>query len=88
MRTVDEVLDAMIEQNERTIQSDQRAYFMALLTRGQLLENGPRVKEALAIWERVRSEIGPIVEECQKAVDGHSKEGSESGNEEEADSHR
>ncbi|MBE3049347.1 hypothetical protein IMZ48_43985, partial [Candidatus Bathyarchaeota archaeon] len=69
MRTVDEVLDAMIEQNERTILIEKRAYFMARLTRGQLLENGPRVKEALALWQQVRDEITPVVEVYEKKLE-------------------
>lgn len=69
MRTVDEVLDAMIEQNERTILAEKRAYLMARLTRGQLLENGPRVKEALALWQEVRDEITPMVEEYETKID-------------------
>ena len=69
MRTVDEVLDAMIEQNERTMLTEQRAYLMARLTRGQLLENGPRVKEALALWEKVRDEITPIVADCEQKLE-------------------
>jgi len=74
MRTVDEVLDAMIEQNEKTILSEQRSYLMSMLTRGQLLENGPRVKEALAIWEKVRDEIGLMVDEAQKKLDNAVRE--------------
>lgn len=69
MRTVDEVLDAMIEQNERTMLTEQRAYLMARLTRGQLLENGPRVKEALTLWEKVRSEVTPIVADCEQKLE-------------------
>lgn len=69
MRTVDEVLDAMIEQNERTMLTEQRAYLMARLTRGQLLENGPRVKEALALWEKVRDDVTPIVADCEKKLE-------------------
>ena len=69
MRTVDEVLDAMIEQNERTMLTEKRVYLMMKLTRGQLLENGPRVKEALALWQDVRDDITPIVEECEKNLE-------------------
>ncbi|SPO00716.1 related to S.pombe rad8 protein and Rdh54p [Cephalotrichum gorgonifer] len=69
MRTVDEVLDAMIDQNERAMLTEKRAYFMAKLTRGQLLENGPRVKEALAQWEKVRDEVTPLVVECETMLE-------------------
>lgn len=62
-------MDAMIEQNERTMLTEQRAYLMARLTRGQLLENGPRVKEALTLWEKVRSEVTPIVADCEQKLE-------------------
>lgn len=68
MRTVEEVLDAMIEQSEGLIRSDQRAYLMSRLTRGQLYENGPRVREALSIWEEVRQETTKLVREAREAL--------------------
>lgn len=61
MRTVDEVLDAMLEQSESAIRSDERAYLSSKLTRGQLYENSPRVKEALEIWLSVRDEARKLV---------------------------
>ena len=65
MRTVAEVLEAMIEQSEISMRSDQRAFLSIRLTRGQLLENSPRVKEALAIWEEVLESSNSIVSECR-----------------------
>ncbi|KJZ75564.1 hypothetical protein HIM_05027 [Hirsutella minnesotensis 3608] len=61
MRTVDEVLDAMLDQSANSIKNDERAYIMGRLTRGQLYENSPRVKEALHIWESVRDETDKLV---------------------------
>ncbi|RKK23426.1 hypothetical protein BFJ63_vAg6713 [Fusarium oxysporum f. sp. narcissi] len=61
MRTVDEVLDAMLEQSESAIRSDERAYLSSKLTRGQLYENSPRVKEALEIWLSGRDEAQKLV---------------------------
>ncbi|KXH28143.1 SNF2 family domain-containing protein [Colletotrichum simmondsii] len=68
MRTVDEVLDAMIEQSENDIRADHRAYLQARLTRGQMLENSPRVKEALEIWEKVKVDAMDLVAECRQEV--------------------
>ncbi|KAI1498559.1 SNF2 family N-terminal domain-containing protein [Biscogniauxia marginata] len=68
LRTIEEVLDLMIEQSESLIKADQRAYLVSKLKRGQLLENSPRVKEALAIWEEVRDEIQPIVAGCREQL--------------------
>ncbi|KAI0598064.1 SNF2 family N-terminal domain-containing protein [Biscogniauxia sp. FL1348] len=68
LRTIDEVLDIMIEQSEAFIRAEQRAYLLSKLKRAQLLEGTPRIKEALAIWEEVRKEIQPIVAECREQL--------------------
>ncbi|KAM0074024.1 hypothetical protein ACKRZS_014900 [Fusarium odoratissimum] len=65
MRTVDEVLDAMLEQSESAIRSDERAYLSSKLTRGQLYENSPRVKEALEIWLSGRDEAQKLVSKAR-----------------------
>ena len=88
LRTVDEVLDAMIEQAELAIRTDQRTLLMSKLKRGQLFENSPRVKEALAIWKDVVDEAGSIVKECREnlnlelAKKAAGEEGSSSDNRE------
>ncbi|OAA52024.1 SNF2-related protein [Metarhizium rileyi] len=65
MRTVDEVLTAMLEQSENTIRTEERAYLTSRLTLGQLYENGPRVKEALVLWEDVRKESERLVSDAR-----------------------
>jgi E3 ubiquitin-protein ligase SHPRH len=65
-RTLSEHLETMIEQSEAQIKAAQRSYLVSKLTRGQMLENSPRVKEALQIWEEVLEEIKPIVLECRE----------------------
>lgn len=69
MRTVAEVLDVMIDQSEVSIRTDQRALLLLKLTRGQLMENSPRVKTALAIWQGVLDASDQLVAECRKEVD-------------------
>ncbi|KAK8017659.1 SNF2 family N-terminal domain-containing protein [Apiospora rasikravindrae] len=69
LRTIEEVLDAMIEQSEQSIRTDQRQLMSSKLRRGQLLENSPRVKEALSIWEEVLGEIRVIVTECRDQLE-------------------
>ncbi|EGY17723.1 E3 ubiquitin-protein ligase SHPRH [Verticillium dahliae VdLs.17] len=69
LRTVDEVLTAMIEQSDASIRTEQRAYFTARLNHGQLLENGPLVKEALAIWNQTRREVEEVVGRCRQELD-------------------
>ncbi|RYP77073.1 hypothetical protein DL771_001363 [Monosporascus sp. 5C6A] len=68
LRTIEEVLDAMIEQSESAIRTDQRTYLIAKLKRGQVLENSPRVREALAIWAEARKEIEALVKECREQL--------------------
>lgn len=65
MRTVDEVLDAMLEQSENSIRVDERAYLSSKLTRGQLYENSPQVREALEIWQTVRDETEKLVADAR-----------------------
>lgn len=65
MRTLAEMLDVLIDQSEATIRADQRSLLSAKLTRGQLMENSPRVKFALEIWEGVLQTSHTIVEECR-----------------------
>ncbi|KAK1995784.1 SNF2 family domain-containing protein [Colletotrichum falcatum] len=69
MRTVEEVLNAMIEQSDNDIRTDHRAYLQARLTHGQMLENGPRVTEALEIWERVKEDASVLVAESRKELE-------------------
>jgi E3 ubiquitin-protein ligase SHPRH len=68
LRTVDEVLDAMMEQTDVAIRTDQRGLLTSKLKRGQLDENSPRVREALAIWEEVVQEASTIVGECREQL--------------------
>ncbi|RDA90582.1 hypothetical protein CP533_2604 [Ophiocordyceps camponoti-saundersi (nom. inval.)] len=79
IRSVEEVLEAMLEQSEAAIRNDERSYLSSRLNRGQLYENGPRVEEALALWEDVRKETETLVSDARgkfkdavnsKAADG------------------
>jgi E3 ubiquitin-protein ligase SHPRH len=65
LRTVDQVLDVMMDQTDVSIRADQRALLVSRLRRGQLFENSPRVQEALDIWAEVVTEARVIVEECR-----------------------
>lgn len=69
MRTVEEVLSAMIDQHETSMRFDRRLLLITALTRGQLLENTPRVCEAQKIWERVRDETRILVGESRSRLE-------------------
>ncbi|KAI0866208.1 SNF2 family N-terminal domain-containing protein [Xylaria cubensis] len=88
-KTLAEHLETMIEHSEACIKSHQRSCLVAKLSRGQLLENSPRVKEALKIWEEVLEEVEPIVhetrEELQRALENAQQEQTNPGDREPTD---
>ncbi|KAL2268631.1 hypothetical protein VTJ83DRAFT_3477 [Remersonia thermophila] len=65
MRTVEEVLSAMLEQTDSTVRGFQRSLLSSKLTRGQIVACQKQVREALAIWEAVERESTKLVEECR-----------------------
>ncbi|KAI1166417.1 SNF2 family N-terminal domain-containing protein [Nemania serpens] len=72
-KTLAEHLETMIDYADASIKSHQRSYLIVQLNRGQLLENSPRVTQALKIWQNVLEEVKPIVlearEELRKALE-------------------
>ncbi|KAH9210331.1 putative SNF2 family helicase/ATPase [Leptodontidium sp. 2 PMI_412] len=65
LRTVDQVLSTMMENTDLAIRTDHRTLLVTKLKRGQLFENSPRVKEALAIWVEAADEAKGVVDECR-----------------------
>ena len=65
LRTVQEVLEVMREQNDTACRVDERALLMSQARRGQLLEHAKRIEEALQIWEQTLKESKVIVKECR-----------------------
>lgn len=65
LRTVDQVLSTMMENTDLAIRTDHRTLLVTKLKRGQLFENSPRVKEALAIWVEAADEAKAVVDECR-----------------------
>jgi E3 ubiquitin-protein ligase SHPRH len=68
LRTVDDVLAAMLEQSEISIRADQRTLLLSKLKHGQTFENGPEVKRALVIWTDVIQEASEMVSECRQQL--------------------
>ncbi|EHK99867.1 putative Uncharacterized ATP-dependent helicase [Glarea lozoyensis 74030] len=68
LRTVDQVLDVMIEQADFAVRTEQRILLVKKLRRGQLFENSPRVKEALEVWTEAAAEAHAIVEENRQLL--------------------
>ena len=68
MRTVSEVLDAMLEQSEGAIRSDERSLLLLKLKRGQIMAGTDRIKDALALWEDVHAKTKELVAECRRKL--------------------
>ncbi|OBT80596.1 hypothetical protein VF21_00442 [Pseudogymnoascus sp. 05NY08] len=68
LRTIEEVLETMLEQTELTVRGDQRTLHLTRLKRGQTLENSPRVKEALEIWKSVLEDANAAVSVCREQL--------------------
>ncbi|KFY37145.1 hypothetical protein V495_07337 [Pseudogymnoascus sp. VKM F-4514 (FW-929)] len=68
LRTVEEVLETMLEQTELSVRGDQRTLHLTRLKRGQTLENSPRVKEALEIWKSVLADASAAVLVCREQL--------------------
>ena len=69
LRTVEEVLDVMIDQHEGQMRTAQRVRLMSQIRRGQLKENANASHEALETWKEVLQESIGIVGECRKQYD-------------------
>jgi len=73
LRTVEQVLDVMIDQQYGQIRTAQRSRLMAKIRRGQLKENANITSEALQIWREVYEESSVVVEECRKQFEEERK---------------
>ena len=65
LRTVGEVLEVMIEQNDTAARSEERTLFLSQIRRGQILEHAELSEEALEIWLHTLTEAKLVVEECR-----------------------
>ncbi|KAK0739257.1 SNF2 family N-terminal domain-containing protein [Apiosordaria backusii] len=74
MRTVMEVLGAMLEQSEAAMRTDQRTLLTWQLARGQILACQRRVKDALSLWKEVLEKATGWVAECRQQLEGAQRE--------------
>ncbi|KIH94500.1 E3 ubiquitin-protein ligase SHPRH [Sporothrix brasiliensis 5110] len=74
MRTVEEVLNAMIEQSESALLATRRAMLSCKLKHGQLFENSPRAKIAVDIWQDVLEESRALVQDARDKLEKAQKE--------------
>ncbi|KAJ5443890.1 uncharacterized protein N7458_007762 [Penicillium daleae] len=68
LRTVDEVLEVMIETTDTSIRTEERTLLLSQLRRGQLLENAKRRKESLAIWQIALDHATELVNDSRKQL--------------------
>ena len=66
MRTVAEVLDAMLEQSKGAQRTDQRALLQCGISKGLILAGLQRTDEALVVWEEIREKSTAVVDECRQ----------------------
>ncbi|KAL5333751.1 SNF2 family N-terminal domain-containing protein [Aspergillus crustosus] len=68
LRSVNEVLEAMIDQNDALIHAEERGLLLSQLRRGQLLENAKRKQEALDLWKTSLDRASEIVRQCRERL--------------------
>ncbi|KAL2864568.1 putative SNF2 family helicase/ATPase [Aspergillus lucknowensis] len=65
LRSVNEVLEVMIDQNDALLHAEERSLLLSQLRRGQLLENSKRKQEALNLWKTSLIRACEIVQQCR-----------------------
>jgi E3 ubiquitin-protein ligase SHPRH len=68
LRTLADVLDAMLDQSESKVRTLQRSLLSLQLTRGQVLATLSKTHDALAIWQQVLEKNATVVEDCRKQL--------------------
>ncbi|KAK0626839.1 SNF2 family N-terminal domain-containing protein [Immersiella caudata] len=69
MRTVTEVLDAMLEQSDSAKRTEERNLLALRITKGQILAGLDKVNEARAIWEDTKERSTVVVAECRRQLE-------------------
>ena len=69
LRTVGEVLQVMIDQNETASRAEERAFIQSQIRRGQILEHAKKSQEALAIWLKALEQSSTIVHDCRQQLE-------------------
>lgn len=69
LRTVDEVLEVLVEQNETTLRSEERSALLARVMQGHLLAFGRDTQGALRLYQSALAEATDSVQECRQQVE-------------------
>ncbi|EWC46284.1 hypothetical protein DRE_04455 [Drechslerella stenobrocha 248] len=74
LKTVDEILEAMIQQNTAGLMHEQRLMFMLIAARSQaILENLREPREAIKVLRGSLDPLTAAVEECRKEVEAEAQ---------------
>jgi E3 ubiquitin-protein ligase SHPRH len=68
LRTVDEVLEVLVEQNETSLRSEERSALLARVMQGHLLAFGRDTEGALSLYRSALDEATESVTECRQQV--------------------
>jgi E3 ubiquitin-protein ligase SHPRH len=68
LRSVMQVLEVMIDQNEGTIRAEQRLLYLSQIHRGQMLERSEDTEGAIELWKAAYNEIKETIAECRESV--------------------
>lgn len=68
LRTVEEVLHVMIDQQANNIRNDERSLFESMIKRGQLYEHLENFDSALNIWKTALEKVRGVVIECRDTL--------------------
>ncbi|KAL8778980.1 MAG: hypothetical protein Q9203_000726 [Teloschistes exilis] len=68
LRTVEEVLEVMVEKNLLSVLSEERTLLLSRARRGQMFEHAKRSREALAIWLDALKESQNLVAEARSRL--------------------
>jgi E3 ubiquitin-protein ligase SHPRH len=68
LRSVLQVLEVMIDQNDTLVRAEQRLMLLSQIRRGQMLENAKQSHEAMEIWLDAYRQSSAIVDECREQL--------------------
>ena len=68
LRSVLQVLEVMIDQNDTLVRAEQRLVLLSQIRRGQMLENAKQSNEAMEIWLDAYRQSSAIVDECREQL--------------------
>ena len=68
LRSVLQVLEVMIDQNDTLVRAEQRLVLLSQIRRGQMLENAKQSNAAMEIWLDAYKQSSAIVDECREQL--------------------